>query len=149
MDPSVLKLICDAFNRRFDELEARLDRRFSPSPATEPRDAVEEIRVGATTPEPSVASAPICSTTTVSIDEHSLDPAAARAKSDASTVFNDVNPIHLDRANATLLVTSGALAEQDTAAHFATEFTFPAPVVQQVAEHFGSLVARADSPGHN
>jgi hypothetical protein len=42
MDPAALKLILDAFNRRFDEMEARLDRRFSPPPMTEPRDAGED-----------------------------------------------------------------------------------------------------------
>ncbi|CAD6270105.1 unnamed protein product [Miscanthus lutarioriparius] len=62
-------------------MEARLDRRFSPPPTTELRDAVEEIRVGATTSAPSVASAPICSTTIASTDEPSPDTTVARANS--------------------------------------------------------------------
>jgi hypothetical protein len=36
MDLAALKLILDAFNRRFDQMEARFDRRFSPPPMTEP-----------------------------------------------------------------------------------------------------------------
>ena len=39
MDPSQLKLILDEFNRRFDEMEARWDRRFSPPPTKEQIDA--------------------------------------------------------------------------------------------------------------
>jgi hypothetical protein len=80
MDPSQLQIILDHFNRKFDEMEARWDRRFSP-PLTTPRDAVEELRVGTTTSAPSVASAPICNTTTASTDKPSSDPAAARANS--------------------------------------------------------------------
>jgi hypothetical protein len=72
MDPAALKLILDEFNRRFDEMEARLDRRFSPPLATEPQDA------------PSVASALICSTATASTDEPNLDPPLASANSGAA-----------------------------------------------------------------
>jgi hypothetical protein len=81
MDPSVLKLIIDEFNRRFDEMEARWDPCFSPPPTKEPRVAVKELRVATTTSTPSVASAPISSTTTTSTDEPSPCPAAVRANS--------------------------------------------------------------------
>jgi hypothetical protein len=81
MDPSVLKLIIDEFNQRFDEMEARWDPCFSPLPAKDPQVAVEELRIGTITSTPSVPYAPIGSTTTASTDEPSPCPVAVRTNS--------------------------------------------------------------------
>jgi hypothetical protein len=81
MDSAALKLILDAFNRRFDKMEARLDWHFSPPPMTEPQDAVEALRDGAITCIPSVAVAPVCSSTFASTDQPCLGPAVDRANS--------------------------------------------------------------------
>jgi hypothetical protein len=87
MDPSILKLIIDEFNQRFDEMEARWDLCFSPPPTKEPRVAVEELRVGTTTSTPSVASAPSAAPPPPPPTSLAPCPAAVRAKCPLACIY--------------------------------------------------------------